>query len=256
MARRRYDNRRPKFEGEGFVLIDKPLEWTSFDVVNCVRSRFNIPKVGHCGTLDPLATGLLVIVFGKFTKLSQSLSGQSKSYDATIVLGKETDSYDLEGKVLTEKGCEGITEQQIRDAVDNYRGDIEQVPPMVSALKKGGKKLCDLARKGIEVEREARPITVHSLDISEIELPHVSFSTHCSKGTYIRSLAHDIGTDLECGATLTKLVRTQSGAFSLDDAIDIETIKSWEADDFRKHTDALMEKYLEQFTQTGDSDND
>jgi len=247
--RRRTDSRRPVFEGDGYVLINKPQEWTSFDVVNFVRSRFNMKKVGHCGTLDPAATGLLVIVFGKFTKLSQMLSGDNKSYDARMLIGTETDSYDLDGEVLAENDYSAVTEEKLRGVIMSYQGEQEQVPPMVSALKKGGKKLCDLARKGIEVEREARPITVHSMIINKIELPYAEYSVCCSKGTYIRSLCHDMGKDLGCGATLAGLHRTQSGVFDVADAVDIDTLKTWEQAEFKEHTDALLEAKSEYFTE-------
>ena len=247
--RRRTDNRRPIFEGDGYILVDKPLEWTSFDVVNFVRSRFNIRKVGHCGTLDPAATGLLVIVFGKFTKLSQILSGDNKSYEARMLIGTETDSYDLDGKVLAENDFSSVTEEQLRDVIMSYVGDIEQVPPMVSALKKGGKKLCDLARKGVEIEREARPITIHSIDITKVDIPYVDFAVCCSKGTYIRSLCYDMGKDLGCGATLAGLRRIASGKFHVMDSVDIGTIKSWEVTEFKEHTDALFESNKEYFAE-------
>ena len=246
---RRTDSSRPVFEGNGYVLVDKPMEWTSFDVVNCVRSHFNMKKVGHCGTLDPAATGLLIVVFGKFTKLSQKLSGQDKSYDARMLIGTETDSHDLDGKIVAEKDYSSITEEQLHNVIMSYQGEQKQVPPMVSALKKGGKKLCDLARKGIVIEREARPITVHTIEVTKLDIPYAEYSVCCSKGTYIRSLCYDMGNDLGCGATLAGLHRTRSGEFDVADAVDIETLKSWDAEHFRQHTETLYESKKELFTE-------
>ncbi|MDD3117963.1 MAG: tRNA pseudouridine(55) synthase TruB [Victivallales bacterium] len=221
-------HRLPKFTDDGILPVNKPAGWTSFDVVNFVRARFNIPKVGHCGTLDPAATGLLVLVFNKFTRLSQVLSGQDKVYDATILLGTETDSQDMDGVVTATRDWSGVTPEALREAMAGFVGTIEQVPPMVSAVKKDGKRLYELARQGKEVEREAKPITIHRIDITRIELPSADFTVSCSKGTYIRTLCADIGAGLGCGAVLQQLCRTRSGNFSLDEAVTVETLKTWE----------------------------
>ena len=221
----------PIYDRSGVLLVNKPREWTSHDVVAFVRSRFNVPKCGHCGTLDPAATGLLVVVLGKFTKLSQKFSGEDKTYEGTILLGTETDSQDMDGNVIRQNDWSGVTEQQLRDTFTSFIGDIEQIPPMVSAVKKGGERLYDLARKGQEIEREPKPITIYSIDISRIALPYADFTVSCSKGTYIRTLCADVGAKLGCGAALYRLNRLRSGEFCLDDAVDIETIKQWTQDD-------------------------
>ena len=221
---RKYDNT----QFDGILLVDKPQGWTSHDIVNLVRRRFRQNKVGHCGTLDPMATGLMVIVLNKGTKLSQHLSGDSKSYLGTILLGQDTDSQDAEGKVTAEFDMSSVTESQIRDLVPQFSGAIEQIPPMFSALKRGGKTLYDLAREGKEVEREPRPITIHELRIEKVELPTFDVFVHCSKGTYIRTLAYDMGKALNGGAHLVGLRRLCSGQFNIEDAFTIDQIKTWE----------------------------
>ncbi len=150
----------PIYDRSGVLLVNKPKDWTSHDVVAFIRSRFNVLKCGHCGTLDPAATGLLVVVLGKFTKLSQKFSGEDKTYEGTILLGTETDSQDMDGNVIREGDWSAVTEAQLRDAFASFVGDIEQIPPMVSAVKKGGERLYDLARKGQEIEREPKPTTI------------------------------------------------------------------------------------------------
>jgi len=217
------------------LLVDKPSEWTSFDVVNFVRSRFNIPKTGHCGTLDPAATGLLVLVLGKFTQLSSKFSGEDKVYEARLQLGQETDSGDLDGEVTATYDWSGVTPELLRETILSFVGEQMQTPPMVSAVKKDGKKLYELARKGIEVEREAKPITIFSIDITKIELPFCDFTMHCSKGTYVRTLCADIGKKLGCGGTLAGLRRTVSGQFNIADAITIDQLKTFEQADLEIH---------------------
>ena len=176
---RKFDPKRhrlPIFGTDAILLVDKPAEWTSFDVVNFVRSRFNIPKVGHCGTLDPAATGLLVLVLGKFTRLAGALSGVDKVYEATLKLGVETDTEDMDGKIIRESDYSAVTEEALKECVAGFLGKSMQVPPMVSALKKDGKKLYELARKGIEIEREPRPIHISKINIHSIELPEAHFT--------------------------------------------------------------------------------
>lgn len=218
-------DRKPRFEASGILLVDKPSEWTSHDVVAFVRKTFRIDKVGHCGTLDPAATGLLILVLGKATKFSQILSGNDKTYECVMRLGIETDSYDMDGEVTSEKDCSNISEKDIKSAVKKFVGKIMQIPPMVSAKKVGGKKLYELARQGKSIVREAVPINIRSIEISKIEIPDVYMTVACSKGTYIRSLCFDIGNVLGCGATLFSLRRTKSGLFSVDNAVSLETLR-------------------------------
>ena len=224
----------PPFAENGVILINKPREWTSFDVVNFMRGRFNIPKIGHCGTLDPAATGLLVIVVGKYTKLSEQLSGDDKSYDATVLLGKTSDSHDLDGEITSENDWSQVTAEILTECLKSFEGEQLQTPPMVSAIKKDGRKLCDLARKGIEVAREAKKINITELKINEIALPEFKISVRCSKGTYIRVLAHDIGQKLHCGALLSSLHRTRSGNFSIENAVDLEAIRNFTQEELAK----------------------
>lgn len=224
-------HRLPVYDRSGVLLVNKPKDWTSHDVVAFIRSRFNAAKCGHCGTLDPAATGLLVVVLGKFTRLSQKFSGQDKVYEGTILLGTETDSQDMDGSVIRQNDWSGITEPQLREAFASFVGDIEQVPPMVSAVKKNGARLYELARKGQEVEREPKQISIYSIDVTRVALPYADFTVECSKGTYVRTLCADVGARLGCGAALYRLNRLRSGEFSLDDAVDIETVKQWTQDD-------------------------
>ena len=234
----RYDpkkHRLPPFPGSGVLLVDKPAGWTSFDVVNFVRARFNVPKAGHCGTLDPAATGLLVLVLGKFTRLSQKFSGEDKTYEARMQLGVETDSYDGDGEVIATGDVSGITEEKLRETLAGFVGRTMQMPPMFSAVKVDGKKLYELARKGVEVERESKEIEIFSIDVNKIELPYCDFTMHCSKGTYVRSFCHDVGQKLGCGGMLVSLRRLRSGAFDLADAVTIEQLKNFEQADLEIH---------------------
>lgn len=231
MRNRPERNSLPIYDRSGVLLINKPREWTSHDVVAFIRSRFNVPKCGHCGTLDPAATGLLVVVLGKFTKLSQKFSGEDKIYEGTILLGTETDSQDMDGNITRQSDYSNITEDMLRDTFASFVGEIEQIPPMVSAVKKDGERLYELARKGQEVEREPKQITIHSIRVSRVELPYADFTVDCSKGTYIRTLCADVGAALGCGASLFRLNRIRSGEFDLADAVDIETVRQWTQDD-------------------------
>ncbi|WP_419646235.1 tRNA pseudouridine(55) synthase TruB [Victivallis vadensis] len=243
----RYNSRKhhlPPFQTSGVLLVDKPKEWTSFDVVNFVRARFNVPKVGHCGTLDPAATGLLVLVLGKFTQLSSKFSGEDKIYEASLQLGLETDSCDLDGTVTAEHDWSGVTGEQLRATLAGFVGEQMQTPPMVSAVKKDGKKLYELARQGVEVERESKPITIFSLDVTRCELPFCDFTLHCSKGTYVRTLCSDAGKKLGCGGTLAALRRTRSGQFSLADAVTVDTLKTFEQADLEIHVRQFLYERL------------
>ncbi len=234
----RYDPKKhhlPVFSTSGVLLVDKPADWTSFDVVNFVRSRFNVPKVGHCGTLDPAATGLLVLVLGKFTALSGKFSGEDKIYAATMLLGKETDSGDLTGNVTEERDWRGVTEEMVRAKFAEFTGTRMQLPPMVSAVKIGGKKLYELARKGIEVEREPKEITIHRIDVTRMALPECDFVMHCSKGTYVRTFCTDVGRALGCLGVLKSLRRLKSGRFVIEDAVTVELLKTMEQADLDIH---------------------
>jgi tRNA pseudouridine55 synthase len=223
----------------GLILIDKPELWTSHDVVNFVRRRFGIPKVGHCGTLDPIATGLLVLVLGRATKLSSRLLVQDKLYAGSLRLGVETHTQDRAGEVTATADPCGVTIGAVRTAAARLTGDILQVPPMVSALKHDGRRLYKLARSGQEVEREPRPVRVHRFDIEAIDGPMVRFTVHCSKGTYVRTLCADLGRDLGCGAHLHDLRRLRSGSFRIEDAYSVDTLKTWDRPTFLAHMTPL-----------------
>jgi tRNA pseudouridine55 synthase len=240
-------HRLPPFEKSGIILVNKPADWTSHDVVSFIRARFNVPKAGHCGTLDPAATGLLVVVIGKFTKLSQKFSGEDKTYEGTILLGTVTDSQDLDGEVIQQNDWSAITPERLEEGFMNFLGDIEQVPPMVSAVKKDGKRLYALAREGIEVEREAKPITIESIKLTRIELPYADFVVKCSKGTYIRTLCSDIGKALGCGGHMAELLRTRTGAFSLENAIKLDELKALAEQEKVETVLLTMEEALEDF---------
>ena len=240
---RRFDPKRhrlPVFGSDGILLVDTPAEWTSFDVVNFVRSRFNIPKVGHCGTLDPAATGLLVLVLGKFTRISGALSGVDKIYEATLKLGIETDTEDMDGNIIRESDYSNVTDAVLAETVHSFLGKSMQIPPMVSALKKDGKKLYELARSGVEVEREPRPIEVFDIKVTRMAIPECDFTVHCSKGTYVRTIASDIGKKLGCGAALSALRRTQAGKFTIADALTVDQLKNCEQAELKE----IVEKFL------------
>ncbi len=203
--------------GEVF-LIDKPLEWTSFDVVKKVRNALRIKKVGHAGTLDPLATGLLIVCAGKQTKQIETYMGQEKEYTGTFVIGATTESFDLEKPVIPVAEHSHITLEQVQQAAAQLSGDILQVPPMHSAIKVDGKRVYESARKGLEVKMEARPVQVREFEVTRFEGNEVDFRISCSKGTYIRSLARDLGELLGTGAYLKSLCRTRIGNFLLSEA--------------------------------------
>ena len=227
-------HRLPPFDKSGVLLVNKPATWTSHDVVGFIRSRFNVPKVGHCGTLDPAATGLLVVVLGKFTKLSQKFSGEDKTYEGRLLLGTQTDSQDMDGEVVKTSDYSAVTKDMLQDAFANFTGNIMQIPPMVSAKKHEGDRLYTLARKGVEVKRDPLPVTIHSIRLKSFEPPYADFEVSCSKGTYVRTLCADIGEYLGCGACLFSLNRIRSGEFLLEDAYDIETMKTWEQPDLEQ----------------------
>jgi tRNA pseudouridine55 synthase len=219
---------------DGALLIDKPAGPTSHDVVGALRHQFDIKKVGHAGTLDPNATGLLIILLGRGTKLSEKLMSSDKVYEGTIKFGEETDSYDADGELVASLPVMPMTLEELNEAADSFVGDIMQEPPMVSAVKQGGVPLYKLARKGIEVERKSRLIHVYTYRFTKYEEPIGWFKVACTKGTYVRSLAHDLGQKLGCGAHLETLRRTTSGRFDVGDAIPFE--------DALRLTEAELEK--------------
>lgn len=208
------------------LLIDKPMGWSSFQAVNklkwAIRKKFGLKKIkiGHAGTLDPLATGLLLICTGKFTKKINELQGQEKEYMGTIALGATTPSYDLETEVDSTFPVDHITEDQIHRVASTFIGEIEQIPPIFSALKKDGKRLYEYAREGKEVEIQKRKVVISTFEITKIDLPLVEFRVVCSKGTYIRTLAYDLGLSLKSGAHLSVLRRTKIGVYNVNKALD------------------------------------
>lgn len=209
----------------GIIVINKPQDWTSHDCVAVMRRATGIKRIGHTGTLDPMATGVLPICIGTATRIMEYMDLDWKTYRATLKLGIETDTEDIWGEVISEKSTEGISKEQIVQVVNSFIGEIEQIPPKYSALKVNGKKLYEYARAGQEVKIKSRKITVKEIIINDISGDNVDLTITCSKGTYIRTICSDIGKKLGCGATMSSLVRTASGIFKLKDAIEIEDIK-------------------------------
>jgi len=223
-----------ELENGFLILINKNVGWTSFDVVKKIRNVLGFKKVGHAGTLDPFATGLLILGVGRGAKELGSLSGLSKKYEAVIHLGVETDSYDVTGEIQFQKKIESLSESKLKENVNSLTGDLLQVPPMFSAKQVNGKRLYKLARKKIEIERDPVPVTIHSADIVSWNNPFLNISLHVSKGTYIRAYAHDLGEILGTGGHLQKLERTQIGGYSLEDSFKIEEfIETWQK--LKKH---------------------
>lgn len=210
---------------EGILNVDKPLNVTSHGVVDRVRSLAKMRRVGHGGTLDPLASGVLVVALGRATRLLEYVAGQPKRYEARVHLGKISDTYDGEGEIV-EGPPVSVTRQDVEGALQQFRGSIRQIPPMHSALKKEGQPLYRLARRGLEVEREAREVTIHTLEMAEWDPPFVELHLTCSTGTYVRSLAHDLGQVLGCGAYLAGLRRTAVGGFKLQDSVSLEALSA------------------------------
>ncbi len=219
---------------DGAILVDKPAGPTSHDVVDAIRRKFGIKKVGHCGTLDPNATGLLIIVLGRGTKLSERLMGDDKVYEGTIKFGEETDSYDSDGELTGSMPIMPMTLEELNEEAAKFIGDQMQVPPMVSAIKKNGVPLYKLARQGIEVEREPRLIHIYNFRFTDYIEPLGQFRVACTKGTYIRSIAHDLGQKLGCGAHLTTLRRSASGRFDVKDALTLDLILKLSATELEK----------------------
>jgi len=209
---------------DGAILIDKPAGSTSHDVVDAIRRRFQIKKVGHCGTLDPNATGLLIIVLGRGTKLSEKLMGDDKVYEGAIKFGETTDSYDCDGELTASLPVPPMTLDQLNEEAAKFVGDLMQIPPMVSAIKVKGVPLYKMARKGIEIEREPRLVHIYNFRFTGYELPLGQFKIACTKGTYVRSIAHDLGQKLGCGAHLATLRRSVSGKFDVADATKLDAV--------------------------------
>lgn len=209
----------------GIVIINKPKGVTSHDVVGMMRKRFSTRRVGHTGTLDPMATGVLPICIGNATKAADMMLNSKKRYRAELILGIKTDTLDTEGKV-TETYDVNVSETEVLSVINSFSGEQEQIPPMYSAIKKDGKKLYELAREGINIEREPRHINIYSIEVTDMSLPKVTIDVTVSKGTYIRSLCDDIGTRLGCGAAMSSLCRTETCGFSVDRAYTIEKLDS------------------------------
>jgi len=220
---------------DGGILVDKPAGPTSHDVVDALRRNFQIKKVGHCGTLDPGATGLLIIVLGKATKLSEKLMGDDKVYEGTVKFGETTSSYDSDGECLSIQPVPPLTVEKLNEEAAHFLGDQLQTPPMVSAIKMDGVPLYKLARQGVEVERKPRLIHVYRFNFSRYEEPFGTFRVACTKGTYIRSLAHDLGQRLGCGAHLDSLRRTVSGRFDVANALPLDTLLAMPVSELEKH---------------------
>jgi tRNA pseudouridine55 synthase len=219
---------------DGAILIDKPSGPTSHDVVDAIRRKFAIKKVGHCGTLDPAATGLLIIVLGRGTKLSEKLMGDDKVYEGTIKFGETTDSYDADGEITGSLPVLPMTLDQLNEEAATFIGDLMQTPPMVSAIKKAGVPLYKLARKGVEVEREPRLIHIYNFRFTDYAEPLGTFKLACTKGTYVRSIAHDLGQKLGCGAHLATLRRSVSGKFDVADAAPLDAVLKLSASELEK----------------------
>ena len=208
----------------GIVNVYKEKGFTSFDVVAKMRGIFKQKKIGHTGTLDPDAEGVLPVCLGRATKVCDLLTDKDKEYETVLLLGVVTDTQDLTGEVLARKEV-NASENEVKSAILSFVGEYMQVPPMYSALKVNGQKLCDLARKGVTVERKARPVTIHGIEILSVDLPEVRMRVHCSKGTYIRTLCQDIGEKLGCGGCMKLLLRTRVAAFALKDALKLDVYR-------------------------------
>jgi len=219
----------------GILIVDKPQDWTSHDVCAFIRKKFKIKKVGHAGTLDPMATGVLVVLLGKATKLSMKLTANDKEYSGVMRLGVQTDSHDRTGKVIAQKNADFISLENVKQVSRQFIGSIKQLPPMVSALKHKGVRFYELARRGLEVPREERSVTVHEFEIKDKQNDLVYFSCYVSKGTYLRTLVHDLGIALESFATLEELKRVRSGQYEISQSVTIDAIRKWTMADLMKH---------------------
>lgn len=211
---------------QGILIIDKPEGLTSHDVVQKVRRTYGLRQVGHAGTLDPIASGVLVLLVGSATRIAQYLQEDDKEYHLVLKLGLVTDTQDITGQTLGEADPSGVTETDLKAAIDRYRGTFSQVPPSFSAIKRAGQPLYKLARQGVRVQADPREVTVYSIEVSKVVLPHVTMKVVCSKGTYMRTLCHDIGRDLGVGGCMESLIRVRSGQFPLDEAADLDRVVS------------------------------
>ena len=219
---------------DGLLVVNKPQGMTSHDVVDFIRKSFALKKVGHAGTLDPMAVGVLVILIGRYTKASGRFISDDKEYEGTLVLGATSDTGDAWGAVSYCGDTARLTEEEIKKAFKNFLGEIEQLPPMYSAVKFKGRKLYELARKGLSVNVNPRKISIKKIEVLSISLPEVSFKVTCSKGTYVRQLCADIGKALGCGAYLAKLNRTRSGRFTVEEAVTMDEIRNFKREDLEK----------------------
>ena len=210
----------------GVLIVDKPGDWTSHDVCQFVRKKFSIPKVGHAGILDRTATGVLVVLLGLYTKLSSRFLNEAKEYEGVMELGAKTSTHDAAGDILQSSSWNHVAESTVRSVMKSFRGEREQLPPMASAVKLGGVRLYKLARQGREIDRPTKMVNIYDLNIRRIELPRIEFYCRVSKGTYVRTLANDIGEALGTHAFLKVLRRTASGGFKIDDSVTIEHLKS------------------------------
>ena len=229
----------------GIVNVYKEKGFTSFDVVAKMRGIFKQKKIGHTGTLDPDAEGVLPVCLGRATKVCDLLTDKDKEYETVLLLGVVTDTQDLTGEILARKEV-NASENEVKSAILSFVGEYMQVPPMYSALKVNGQKLCDLARKGVTVERKARPVTIHGIEILSVDLPEVRMRVHCSKGTYIRTLCQDIGEKLGCGGCMKLLLRTRVAAFALKDALKLDELESKVKsgdESFIHSVDSVFEQY-------------
>jgi tRNA pseudouridine55 synthase len=231
----------PTKEMEGVLLVDKPKGLTSHDVVYRLRRKLGMKKIGHAGTLDPMATGVLVMLIGKATRISQYLMSVDKAYEGEATLGVVTDSQDAEGEMMETRPVPELTAAQVREVMKTFMGDQYQTPPMHSAIKIDGVPLYKLARKGEEVEREPRFIRVTAFDLLTFDLPKLTFDLHCTKGTYVRTIAHDLGNKLGCGAHLSALRRTASGQFTIKQCLPLEEIETMALPDIEKRLIPIYE---------------
>ena len=229
----------------GIINVYKEKGYTSFEVVARMRGICGQKKIGHTGTLDPDAEGVLPVCLGKATKVCDMLTDSDKVYRAVMQLGVETDTQDMTGTILKEADTSGLAEQYVMGAVMQFEGEIFQVPPMYSALKVNGKKLCDLARAGVTVERKARPVTIYKIFVENIELPYVTMTVSCSKGTYIRTLCHDIGAKLGCGAAMKSLVRLQAAGYRIEDAYKLDALQKFSESGTLKDAVTPIERVFE-----------
>lgn len=236
---------------DGVLIVDKPKGMTSHDVVDFIRRRFRIRKAGHAGSLDPIATGVLVLLLGRATKLSARLVNDDKVYEGTMKCGVATDTMDAEGKVTDKKDCSGLDEEKIKSAFSKFIGEQYQEPPSFSALKHKGTPLYKLARRGISVEKEPRKIYIKELSITGIKSPFVSFAVRCSKGTYIRKLCHDIGRELGCGAHMTALRRIAAGEYDLKDSVSLEELGQMDTEQLSSKLSNLLPKFKNMSSREG-----